>query len=225
MELAKIIRKSKSPWSSPLIMVRKPDNSWRLCIDYRQLNKKTVQQNFPIPRILDILDRLNGSVYFSTLDLKSGYWQVEMDEASIAKTAFSSQDGHYEFLRLPFGLKNDPADFSRMMHMTLGDLDFVEIYLDDITIHSKSFEDHLNHISIVLDRLDEANLKINHDKCTWCATEVKILGHIVSYNTIKMDSKKILAIKEWKTPRSVKHVQQFLGLANYYRRFVKDLVK
>ena len=111
------------------------------------------------------------------------------------------------------------------MHMTLGDLDFVELYLDDITIHSKSFEDHLNHISIVLDRLDEANLKINHDKCTWCATEVKILGHIVSYNTIKMDSKKILAIKEWKTPKSVRHVQQFLGLANYYRRFVKNFSK
>ena len=148
MELAKIIRKSKSPWSSPLIMVRKPDKCWRLCIDFRQLNKKTVQQNFPIPRILDILDRLNGSVFFSTLDLKSGYWQVEMAEASIAKTAFSSQDGHYEFLRLPFGLKNAPEDFSRMMHMTLGDLDFVEIYLDDITIHSKSFEDHLKHISI-----------------------------------------------------------------------------
>ena len=129
---AGIIRKSMSPWSSPVILVPKPNNTKRMCIDFRQLNKKTVQQNFPIPRILDILDRMNGSRYFSALDLKSGYWQVEMDPGSITKTAFSTQDGHFEFLRLPFGLKNAPADFSRMMYMTLGDLDFVEIYLDDV---------------------------------------------------------------------------------------------
>jgi hypothetical protein len=219
---AGIIRKSMSPWSSPVILVPKPNNTKRMCIDFRQLNKKTVQQNFPIPRILDILDRMNGSRYFSALDLKSGYWQVEMDPGSITKTAFSTQDGHFEFLRLPFGLKNAPADFSRMMYMTLGDLDFVEIYLDDVSIHSKTFKDHLNHIEIVMKKLAEVNLKINHEKCTWCATEVKILGHIVSYNEIKMDPKKVLAIKEWKAPQNVKQVQQFLGLANYYRRFIKD---
>ena len=219
---ANIIRKSMSPWSSPVILVPKPNNTKRMCIDFRQLNKKTVQQNFPIPRILDILDRMNGSKYFSALDLKSGYWQVEMDPGSITKTAFSTQDGHFEFLRLPFGLKNAPADFSRMMYMTLGDLDFVEIYLDDVSIHSKTFKEHLRHIEIVMKKLAEANLKINHEKCTWCATEVKILGHIVSYNEIKMDPKKVLAIKEWKPPQNVKQVQQFLGLANYYRRFIKD---
>ena len=143
---AGIIRRSKSPWSSPIILVPKPNNTKRLCVDYRQLNKKTVQQN---SRILDILDRLNGSKYFTALDLKSGYWQVEMDESSIPKTAFSTQDHHWEFLRLPFGLKNAPADFSRIMYMTPGDLNFVEVYLDDITIHSKSFEEHMQHIEIV----------------------------------------------------------------------------
>ena len=219
---AGIIRPSKSPYSSPIILVPKPNGTKRMCIDFRCLNKKTVQQNFPIPVILDILDRLNGSKYFSTLDLKSGYWQMEMDPESIKKTAFSTQDGHYEFVRLPFGLKNAPADFSRMMYMTLGDLPFVEIYLDDITIHSKSFQDHINHIQIVMEKLAEVNLKINHEKCTWCSDTVKILGHIVSYNEIRMDPKKILALKEWKHPKNVKQVQQFLGLANYYRRFVKD---
>ena len=222
---AGIIRRSKSPWSSPIILVPKPNNTKRLCVDYRQLNKKTVQQNWPIPRILDILDRLNGSKYFTALDLKSGYWQVEMDESSIPKTAFSTQDHHWEFLRLPFGLKNAPADFSRIMYMTLGDLNFVEVYLDDITIHSKSFEEHMQHIEIVLNKLHEVDLKINLDKCTWCAEEVSILGHIVSYNKISMDPRKIEAIKEWKAPKNVKNVQQFLGLANYYRRHVLDFSK
>ena len=222
---AGIIRKSKSPFQSPSLMIRKPNGTWRFCVDYRNLNKKTVQQNFPIPRILDILDKLNGSKFFTTLDLKSGYWQVEMEEASIPRTAFGTQDGHYEFLRLPFGLKNAPADFSRMMYMVLGDLTFVEIYLDDITIHSKSFVEHLNHIRIVMERLAEANLKINHEKCTWCSSVVKILGHVVSHNKIQMDPKKVASIKDWKFPQNVKQIQQFLGLANYYKRFVKDFSK
>lgn len=148
-----------------------------------------------------------------------------MDESSIQKTAFSTQDGHFEFLRLPFGLKNAPADFSKMMHSTLGDLDFVKVYLDDITIHSKSFEEHLKHVEIVLKRLSDVRLKINHEKCVWCASEVTILGHVVSFNKIKMDPRKTLVLKNWTPPRTVKQVQQFLGLANYYRRFIKDFSK
>jgi hypothetical protein len=176
---AGIIRKSMSPWSSPVILVPKTNNTKRMCIDFRQLNKKTVQQNFPIPRILFYFRPYERS-NFSALDLKSGYWQVEMDPGSITKTAFNTPDGHYEFLRLPFGLKNAPADFSRMMFMTSGDFDFVEIYLDDVSIHSKTFKDHLNHIDIVMKKLAEVHLKIHHENCTWCATEVKILGHILS---------------------------------------------
>ena len=126
---------------------------------------------------------------------------------------------------MPFCLKNAPADFSRLMHIILGELSFVDIYLDDITIHSSTFSEHLKHIELVMKKLNEVNLKINLEKCTWCTSEVKILGHLVSHNQFKMDPKKINAISEWNAPKNVKQTQQFLGLANYYRRFVKDFSK
>ena len=219
----KIIRESRSPWSSPVILIPKPNGTKRMCIDYRRLNKKTIQQNWPIPRILDILDRISRSIYFTAMDLKSGYWQIKLNKNSIAKTAFSTQDGHYEFLRLPFGLKNAPADFSRIMHMVFPkERHFVEIYLDDMIVHSKTFEEHLGHINTVFKLLREAGLKLNPEKCTWCANEIKILGHIVSFQEIKMDVTKVMAVKNWGVPRNVKQVQEFLGFANYYRRFIKD---
>jgi hypothetical protein len=223
---AKIIRKSNSPWSSPCLLVPKKNTTKkRLVIDYRPLNAKTIQQNWPIPRVLDILDRLSGSIWFTVLDLKSGYWQVLMSQDSIAKTAFSTSDGHYEFLRLPFGLKNAPAEFSRIMFMVLGNLNFVEIYLDDITIHSKTLEEHVEHILEVLQRLKEANLRLNAEKCTWCAKEIKILGHIVKNNSVSMDPAKIESIKTWNNPKTVKQLQKFLGLCNYYKRFVENFSK
>ena len=222
---AGIIRRSKSPWSSPIILVPKPNNTRRMCVDYRRLNKITIQQSWPMPRIIDILDRFNGSRYFSALDLKSGFYQVEMEEESIPKTAFSTMDSHFEFLVLPFGLKTAPAAFSRIMFSVLGDLDFVQFYIDDMTIHSKNFEDHMKHIEIILDRLDEAHLRINLEKCVFCAEKVTILGHVVSYNEIRMDPRKIKIIQEWRTPKNVKQVQQFLGLANYYRRHVLNFSK
>ena len=184
---AKVIRPSRSAWSAPVIMIPKKDGTERMCVDYRKLNAVTKQVNWPLPIIQDIFDRLSGSKWFSALDLKSGYWQIEMSPESIEKTAFSTPDGHYEFLRLPFGLKNAPAEFSRIMHQVLGNLKFVEIYLDDITIHSKTFDEHVSHIKIVFDKLREANLKINHEKCTWCAKSLRILGHVISEDTISMD--------------------------------------
>ena len=222
---AGIIKHSRSAWSSPVILIPKKDGKKRMCIDYRKLNKITVQENWPIPRILDILDRISGSIWFTALDLKSGYWQIKMAKNSIEKTAFSTPDGHYEFLRLPFGLKNAPAEFSRIMYMILGDLDFVEIYLDDITIHSRTFKDHLKHVRIVFDRLKDANLKLNGEKCMWFAKVIKVLGHIVSNNSVSMDPEKIKAIDERAPPTNVKQLQQFLGLCNYYRRFIKDFAK
>ena len=225
MLAANIIRKSRSPWSAPVIVVPKKDGSKRICIDYRKLNAITVLENWPLPSILDILDRLSGSIYFSTIDLKSGYWQVLMDEESIEKTAFTTPDGHFEFLRLPFGLKNAPADFSRIMQNVLGDLKFVEVYLDDITVHSTDFQSHLKHLSIVFDRIRVADLRLNPSKCTWYATEIKILGHLVSNNRISMDPAKIDSVRDRLAPKNVKQLQQFLGLANYYRRFVKDFSK
>jgi hypothetical protein len=218
---AKIIRKSKSAWSSPIIMIPKKDGTKRMCVDYRKLNSNTTLANWPLPRILDILDRLNGSSWFSAMDLKSGYWQIKMHPASVEYTAFSTPDGHYEFLRLPFGLKNAPSDFSRIMHQVLGGLDFVEIYLDDITVHSKSFEEHIKHLKTVFELLKSANLKINKDKCTWCAKSIKLLGHVVSANEIAMDQDKLSAIRDRLPPKNIKQLQQYLGICNYYRRFIK----
>lgn len=145
--------------------------------------------------------------YGSTLDLRSGYWQVKLDEESKELTAFSTPDGHYEFLRLPFGLKNAPAEFSRIMHMILGNLNFVEIYLDDI--HSHTFDEHCEHIIKVIRILRSAGLKLNLEKCTWCARKIKIFGHIISFNEVSMDSEKIDAIKTRQPPKTIKQLQQF----------------
>ena len=167
--IAGIIRLSRSPYASPVFLIPKKDGTWRMAVDYRLLNKITETEQWPLPRINDILDGLSGSTWFTALDLKSGYYQIRLSNRSMAKTAFSTPDGHYEFTRIPFGLKNAPAHFSKIMFQVLGDLSFVKIYLDDITIHSKSFEDHIQHVRIVLQRLKEANLKLNGDKCAWFA--------------------------------------------------------
>ena len=222
---AGVIRKSRSPWSSPIVVVPKKGGKKRLCIDYRKLNSVTITEKWPLPNILDILDRFKGSTWFSVIDLKSGYWQVKMDPDSIEKTAFSTPDGHYEFLRLPFGLKNAPAEFSRIMNMVFGNLPFVEVYLDDITVHSNSLEQHIKDLIVVFNKLKEANLKINAEKCIWCTKSVKVLGHTVSKDQVMMDEAKIDAIKQREPPKNLKQLQSFLGLANYYRRFIKNFSK
>ena len=222
---ANIIRPSRSPYASPVILVPKKDKSIRMCVDYRRLNQVTITEQWPLPRKDDILDGLLGSKWFSTLDLKSGYYQVAMSPNSIAKTAFITPDGHYEFLRLPFGLKNAPSHFSKLMFQALGDIKFVKIYLDDITIHSPDFHADVHHISQVLQRLQKANLRLNSSKCTWFASRVKLLGHIVSTNGVAMDPAKVEAVQSFKAPQNVKQVQQFLGICNYYRRFIKDFAK
>ena len=187
---ANIIRQSNSPWSFPTLLVPKPNNKKRLCIDYRKLNAITETDPFPLPRIDDIFDKLNGSVIFSKIDQSSSYYQILMQPRSIALTAFSTPNGHYEFLRLPFGLKNAPSEFSRIMYQILGDLPFIEIYIDDIFVHSKSISDHFEHLKELFSRLKRANLKLNPEKCEFCRTSVKILGHIISKNKISMDPEK-----------------------------------
>ena len=171
------------------------------------------------------MDRLAGSVIFTTWDLTSGYWQMLMADSNKEKTAFSTPDGHYQFIRMPFGLKNAPAEFSRLMHQVLGDLTFVEIYLDDITIHTKTLEEHIEHIEIAAQRLREANLKLNGSKCTWMAKQVKLLGFLVSKEGVAMDPDKVEAISNRTPPKDVKGVQVWLGICNYYRRHVKDFAK
>jgi hypothetical protein len=219
---AGVIRRSRSPYSSPAFMVPKKCGKRRLVIDYRQLNKRTRTEYFPLPNITDIIERVACDRYFTSLDLKAGYWQVLLDEGSVALTAFSTPDGHYEFLRLPFGLKNAPADFSRLMREIIGDLEFVECYIDDLIVHSADFKSHLKHISQVLDRLSGANLKINLEKCVWLGLEIKVLGYIISHNKIMMDPAKVEAIANCLAPTNIRELQRFVGCCNYYSKFVKD---
>jgi hypothetical protein len=172
MLAANIIRVSTSPWSSSIVLVPKPDNTKRICINYRRLNAVTVPDVFPLPRIQDILDSLSGSSFFTSFDLKAGYWQTQLDETSIPKTAFTTTDGHYEFVRTPFGLRNAPSQFCRLMQILLGPYKFVSVYLDDITIHSKTFNEHIDHIKTVLTVLRKAKLKLNKKKCVWLASSI-----------------------------------------------------
>jgi len=222
---AKIIRPSRSPYASPVILIPKKDGTNRMCVDYRKLNLQTIPEQWPLPRITDILDGMVGSSWFTMIDLKNGYYQIAMSASSIEKTAFVTPDGHYEFLRLPFGLKNAPSHFSKIMQQTLGDLSFVKIYLDDITIHSETFDLHITHVKTAIGRLQESNLKLNGAKCTWFSREISLLGHIVNIYGISMDMKKIDAILKMLAPKNVKQVQIFLGLGNYYRRFICEFAK
>ena len=220
-----IIEKSSSPWNSPVIIVPKKDGTRRFVVDYRNVNSVIKNEIWPMPRIDDILDRLSGSKFFSVLDLTSGYWQIEIEKGSRPITSFSTCDAHFQFTRMPFGLKCAPAEFSRIMFQVLGGRDYVEIYLDDITIHSKTFEEHLRHITLVAKALKEANLRIKPSKCKWVCSEISLLGHVVSGGHVAMDPDKVKAIKQREPPRNVKQIQQYLGICNYYRRFIKDYAK
>jgi hypothetical protein len=227
-----IIRHSTSPYSSPIWVVpKKLDASGkrkvRVVIDYRKINDKTVSDKFPIPQIEEILDNLGKSVYFTTLDLKSGFHQIEMHPDHQSKTAFSTALGHFQFTRMPFGLKNAPATFQRAMNSILGEYigTICFVYLDDIIIIGKDLKTHLQNLAKVLKRLAEFNLKIQLDKCEFMRRETEFLGHVITQEGIKPDPEKITKILYWKLPKTQKEIKQFLGLSGYYRRFIKDYSK
>lgn len=222
---AGIIRPSNSPYAAPAFLVKKKDSGHRMVVDYSELNKFTYEDPLPMPRIDDVLDNLQGSVWFSTIDLKQGFHQIAIHQDSIEKTAFSTQRGHYEYVRLPFGLKNSPAYFNRVMMSALGDLKFVELYVDDIIIHSQDFESHLDHIRTVLERVVKYNLKANPKKSVLFKKKIKILGHVVTNNKVTLDTDKVNTIQKWKSPTNVSQLRSALGLLGYYRRFVKDFSK
>ena len=222
-----IIKPSTSPWASPIVLVQKKDGSIRFCVDYRELNSVTRKDAYPLPRIDDTLDTLAGAKWFSTLDLLSGYWQVEMDEADKPKTAFCTPEGLFEFNVMPFGLCNAPATFQRLMDSVLAGLQWSSclVYLDDIIVIRKTFEDHLRNLAEVFDRLRSANLKLKPTKCAFACKEVAFLGHIVSGQGVATNPALTEKVSNWPEPQSVREVQQFLGLASYYRRFVQDFAQ
>lgn len=227
-----IIKESISPYTSPVWVVPKKSDAsgkrkFRLVIDYRKLNEKTISDKYPIPEISDILDRLGRTTYFSTIDLVSGFHQIQLADEDTEKTAFSINSGKYEFTRMPFGLKNAPATFQRVMDCVLRDLVGVccFVYMDDIIVFSSSLQEHKNHLNMVLKRLKDANLKIQLDKCEFFKKEVQFLGHTVSEDGVRPNNDKIEIVKTWPIPKNEKEVRQFLGTIGYYRRFIKDFAK
>ena len=221
MEGQGVVQPSMSPWASPVVLVPKKDGSKRFCIDYRRLNALTKRDVYPLPRIDDILDAAGGAKYFTSLDLASGYWQVELDQDAREKSAFTTHRGLFEFTRMPFGLCNAPATFQRLMQIILTGLEGKScfVYLDDILVVSNTFEDHLSHLSEVLMRLRRAGLRLKPKKCLLLREEVPYLGHVLSASGIRPNPAKIETVQNFPTPTDVTKLRQFLGLAPYYRRF------
>lgn len=219
-----IIRESNSPYASPALLVSKKNGEKRLCIDYRALNKITIKDKYPMPRIEELIDRLQGCKFFTSLDLKSGYYQIKMKEDSVQKTAFITEDGHYEFLRLPFGLANAPSTFQQMMNRVLGNLRFgkIIVYLDDILIVSETAEENLEILETVLKLFRENGLTLNLKKCHFLKTEIEFLGYKVGQNCIMPSESKVKAVKDFPTPKTVHQLRQFNGLISYFRKFIKS---
>ena len=222
-----VIRPSNSPWASPVVMVKKKDGSLRFCVDFRQLNEATIKDVHPIPRIDDLLDALHGARWFTTLDLKSGYWQIPNQDQDKEKTAFRTSSGQlFEFNQVPFGLCNAPATFSRLMDSVLAGLHWETClsYLDDIIVFAASLEEHLARLQQVFERLRHAQLKLGAEKCTFVAKEVSYLGHQVTSEGLLPDPNLLAAIREiapLPPPKNATEVRSFLGLAGYYRCYVK----
>ncbi|KAK9048621.1 hypothetical protein SSX86_032414 [Deinandra increscens subsp. villosa] len=221
------IRPSSSPWGAPVLFVKKKDGTFRMCIDYRELNKVTIKNRYPLPRIDDLFDQLQGSSYYSKIDLRSGYHQLRVREEDIEKTAFRTRYGHYEFLVMPFGLTNAPAVFMDLMNRVCKPyLDkFVIVFIDDILIYSKTKEEHEEHLRLILELLKKEQLYAKFSKFDFWIREVQFLGHIVNEQGIHVDPAKVEAIKNWPTPRAPTEIRQFLGLAGYYLRFIKGFSK
>ncbi|GJV60264.1 putative reverse transcriptase domain-containing protein [Tanacetum coccineum] len=221
------IRPSSSPWGAPVLFVKKKDGSFWMCIDYRELNKLTVKNRYPLPRIDDLFDQLQGSSVYSKIDLRSGYHQLRVREEDIPKTAFRTRYGHYEFQVMPFGLTNAPAVFMDLMNRVCKPyLDkFVIVFIDDILIYSKNKKEHEEHLKLILELLKKEELYAKFSKCEFWIPKVQFLGHVIDSEGIHVDPAKIESIKDWTSPKSPTEIRQFLGLAGYYRRFIEGFSK
>ena len=224
---AGFIQHSKSPYGAPILFVKKKDGTMRMCVDYRALNNVTIKNSYPLPRVDELFDRLQGAQYFSKIDLRSGYHQIRIDSNDVSKTAFRTRYGHFEFLVLPFGLTNAPATFMHLMHQSFRHLldHCVLVFLDDILIYSKTKEEHERHVRAVLEILRKQKLYAKESKCEMFKTEVEFLGHRVGRNGIRMMQDKVEAVRDWPIPTTVNHVRSFLGTAGYYHKFIKDFSK
>lgn len=224
---AKVIRESSSPWGSPVVLAPKRDGSLRFCIDYRRLNAVTKKDTFPLPVISEVLDSLGRAKYFTNMDLMSGYWHVQMEESAIEKTAFVTYKGKYEFCRMPFGLCNGPSTFQRAMQTVLMGLEDngALIYIDDCLVYSETFEQHLDKLRDVFVRFRKYGLKLKLKKCNFAMNSLHFLGHLVTAEGLKPDPKKVEAVAKMELPKNVKELQRFIGMASYYRRFIKDFAK
>ncbi|KAK3568728.1 hypothetical protein QTP86_014757, partial [Hemibagrus guttatus] len=215
-----VIEESCSPWASPVVLVKKKCGTWRFCVDYRRLNSVTIKDSHPLPRVDDTLDALAGAVWFSTLDFSNGYWQVEVAEDDREKTAFTTGQGLYQWRSMPMGLSNAPATFQRLMELVFRGLPWhiCMVYLDDILIYSKTFEEHLSSLKEVFLRIQSAGLKLNPSKCHLARDHVVFLGHVVSRKGLQPDPKNTEKVLNWPIPRSPSEVRAFVGLCSYYRR-------
>jgi predicted aspartyl protease len=222
-----VIEPCSSPWASNVVLVKKKDGTIRCAIDYRKLNDITKKYTYPLPRIDSCLDALQGSTWFSTLDLRSDYWQVKQDPTDADKTAFITGRGYFRFRVLSFGLTGAPSLFQRLMDVVLSGLTWTSalVYLDVIVVFSTSFDDHLSRLRAVFERLQIVNLKIKPTKCQLFQRKVKFLGYVVSADGLETDSEKVKAVAEWPTPRSVTEVRAFVGLCSYYRKFIASFAE
>ncbi|MCO5557160.1 hypothetical protein L7F22_010719 [Adiantum nelumboides] len=217
-----MVRPSSSPFCSPVLLVQKKDGTYRMCVDYRALNRITIKNRFPVPGVEDLFDKLQGSIYFSRIDLKSGYHQIRIVDEDIVKTAFRITFGLYEYLVMPFGLTNAPATFNCMMERIFRPhRNFTGVFFDDVIIYSKTIEEHKEHLKVIFQALRDNKLYVNQKKSEFFLQEIQYLGHIISNNGIRMDLAKLEVIKDWPNPRNLHEVRSFIGMCAYCRRFIE----
>ncbi|KAI3797433.1 hypothetical protein L1987_32690 [Smallanthus sonchifolius] len=221
------IQPSISPWGAPVLFVKKKDGSIRMCIDHRELNKRTVKNKYPLPRIDDLFDKLQGASWFSKIDLRSGYHQLKVREEDIPNTAFRTRYGHFEFRVMSFGLTNAPAAFMDLMNRVCRPMldRSVIVFIDDILNYSKNEGDHACHLKEVLEALMREKLYAKFSKCAFWLREVQFLGHVINPNGIMVDPAKIMTVRDWDIPKTPTEIRSFLGLAGYYRRIIQDFSK
>lgn len=216
------IQPSSSPYSSPVLLVRKKTSDWHLCVDFRRLNAVTVKNKYPLPLVEELLEELQGAEWFTTLDLCSGFHQIRMAAGDEFKTAFQTHNGHYEYKVMPYGVTRGPGTFQTIMNAILAPLLRIcaIVFIDDILIYSKTWADHLQHISQVLQLLQKHSFHVKLSKCSFAQKQLCYLGHVVSAQGVATDPSKIAAINNWPVPTNVKELRSFLGMAGYYRSFV-----